>query len=275
MRTAISELDLRRPTSLGEALTILRDDPPRTPIAGATDVYVAVNFGTLTTKRYLDIWSLDELRGITVSDDRLVLGALATYTDCIRSRDVAERLPMLADASRLVGGPQIQNRGTIGGNIANASPAGDSLPVLAAADAVVVLRSASNERRVPLTSYYTGYRASVRKPDELIVAVEVPRVDGVQWFRKVGTRAAQAISKVVVAAVRSPKPRIAFGSVAATVIRATKTEQALASGASLDEALRVLDAEITPIDDVRSTADYRRQVAKNLVRRFLSSSANE
>ena len=273
MRTAISELDLRRPTSLGEALTILRDDPPRAPIAGATDVYVALNFGTLSTKRYLDIWGLDELRGITVRDDRLVLGALATYMDCVRSRDVAQRLPMLADASRLVGGPQIQNRGTIGGNVANASPAGDSLPVLAAADAVVVLRSASNERRVPLTSYYTGYRASVRKPDELIVAVEVPRVDGTQWFRKVGTRAAQAISKVVVGAVRSSSPRIAFGSVAATVVRVPRTERALAGGASIEEALRVLDSEITPIDDVRSTADYRRQVARNLVRRFWSDTA--
>ena len=273
MRTAISELDLRRPKSLREALAILRDEP-RTPIAGATDVYVALNFGTLSTKSYLDIWALDELRGITVRDDRLVLGALATYTDCIRSRDVAQRLPMLVDASRLVGGPQIQNRGTIGGNIANASPAGDSLPVFAAAEASVVLRSASGERRVAFTSFYTGYRASVRKPDELIVAVEVPRVEGQQWFRKVGTRAAQAISKVVVACVRSaPAPRIAFGSLAATVVRVPRTEHALGSGASIDDALGVLDAEITPIDDVRSTADYRRRVARNLVARFWSSSS--
>ena len=274
MRTAISELDLRRPKSLGEALEMLRDEP-RMPVAGATDVYVALNFGTLPTKRYLDIWPLDELRGITVRDDTLVLGALATYTDCIRSREVSARLPMLVEASRLVGGPQIQNRGTIGGNIANASPAGDSLPVFAAADAAVVLRSAAGERRVPFTSFYTGYRASVRRPDELIVAVEVPRVEGQQWFRKVGTRAAQAISKVVVAAVRSSKPKIAFGSVAATVVRVPRTEHALASGASIDDALQVLGAEITPIDDVRSTAEYRRQVAKNLVRRFLSSRTSE
>ena len=272
MRTALSPLDLRRATSLGDALAILRDEE-RMPIAGATDVYVGLNFGTLPVKRYLDIWGLDELRGITVREDRLVLGALATYTDCIRSRDVAERLPMLIDASRLVGGPQIQNRGTIGGNIANASPAGDSLPVLAAADAFVVLRSAMSERRVPLTSFYTGYRATVRRPDELIVAVEVPRVEGKQWFRKVGTRAAQAISKVVIAAVRSASaPRIAFGSVAATVVRVPKTEHALASGASTDEALRVLDTEITPIDDIRSTAEYRRRVARNLVRRFWEDS---
>src|SRR5690242_9743316 len=111
------------------------------PIAGATDVYVGLNFGILPVRRYLDIWALDELRGITVRDDTLVMGALATYSDSIRSGEVAQRLPMLAQAARLVGGPQIQNRGTIGGNIANASPAGDSLPVLAAMDAVVVLRS--------------------------------------------------------------------------------------------------------------------------------------
>jgi len=268
VRTALSQLDLRRAKSVGEALAILRDDE-RMPVAGATDVYVGLNFGTLPVKSYLDIWGLDELRGISVRDDRLVLGALATYTDCIRSREVAERLPMLIDASRLVGGPQIQNRGTIGGNIANASPAGDSLPVFAAADAFVVLRSATAERRVPLTSFYTGYRATVRRPDELITAVEVPSVEGRQWFRKVGTRAAQAISKVVIAAVRSSSaPRVALGSVAATVVRVPRTEHALAGGASLDEALRILDTEITPIDDVRSTADYRRRVSRNLVRRF-------
>ena len=174
------------------------------PIAGATDVYVGLNFGTLKEKSYLDIWALDELRGISVNDDMLSIGALATYTSIIRSKDVNARLPMLVEASKLVGGPQIQNRGTIGGNVANASPAGDTLPVLAAVDAVVVLRSASGERRVNFNEFYTGYRASQRKPNELIVAIEIPRVEGKQWFRKVGTRAAQAISKIVVGAVRGP-----------------------------------------------------------------------
>jgi CO/xanthine dehydrogenase FAD-binding subunit len=177
---------------------------------------------------------------------------------------------MLAQAASQIGGVQIQNRGTIGGNIANGSPAGDSLPVLAVADAILVLRSASNERRVPFTNFYTGYRASVLRPDELIVSIEIPAVEGTQWFRKVGTRAAQAISKLVIAAVRSDSPRIAIGSVAATTIRLPKTEAALASGASIDEAVNTLEAEITPIDDVRSSADYRRKVAGNLLRRFWS-----
>lgn len=267
MRTAISTLDLRSPSSLSEALVIMRDEP-RMIIAGATDVYVALNFGTLTPKRFLDIWALDELRGIALREDTLVIGALATYTDLIRSAHVVERLPMLVEASRLVGGVQIQNRGTVGGNIANASPAGDSLPVFAAVDAVVVIRSADAERRVPITEFYTGYRATVMRPDELIVAVEVASVVGKQWFRKVGTRAAQAISKIVVAAVRAPAPRIAFGSVAPTVVRVPETERALSSGATIDQAALVLAREIAPIDDLRSSAEYRLQVSVNLLRRF-------
>jgi CO/xanthine dehydrogenase FAD-binding subunit len=181
---------------------------------------------------------------------------------------------MLIEAARQVGGVQIQNRGTLGGNVANGSPAGDTLPVLAASDAVVVLRSVDSERRIPLTSFYTGYRASVMRADELIVAVEIPRVAGAQWFRKVGTRAAQAISKVVVAAVRGGvAPRIAVGSIAPTVVRLTATERALASGAPIDDAMAILRTEVRPIDDLRSTAEYRKRVTENLVRRFWSETA--
>jgi xanthine dehydrogenase small subunit len=267
MRTAISSLDMRSASSLDEALGILRDET-RTPIAGATDVYVSLNFGTLTTNRFLDIWGLDELRTISTHGDKLVIGALTSYTSLIQSHIVAERLPMLVEASRLVGGVQIQNRGTLGGNIANGSPAADGVPVLVATDANVVLRNTSGERRVPITQFYTGYRATVMRPDELITSIEIPRVEGKQWFRKVGTRAAQAISKIVMAAVRGPAPAIALGSVAPTVIRVPETEHALAFGASIDEAAEILAREIVPIDDVRSTADYRRRVTMNLLRRF-------
>ena len=272
MRTALSTLDLRRAATVDEALHILRDEE-RMPIAGATDVYVALNFGTLAARRFLDIWELDELRGVTVRGDALAIGALTTYTALARSPLVRERLPMLAEASLLVGGVQIQNRGTIGGNLANGSPAGDSLPVLAAADATVVVRSLAGERRVPVNAFYTGYRATVLRSDELIVAVEVPRVEGRQWFRKVGTRAAQAISKVVVAGVRGAEPRFALGSVAPTVVRARDTERALAGGATIDEAAEILAEEIAPIDDVRSTAAYRTRVAVNLLRRFWADTA--
>lgn len=269
MKTAVQELDLRSAGSLDEALRILRDEP-RMPLAGTTDVYVSLNFGTLEPRRFLDIWALDELRTISLDGDTLVLGALATYTALIRSPLVAARLPMLIDAARLVGGVQIQNRGTLGGNIANASPAGDSLPVLAAMDAQVVLRSVDAERLVPITGFYTGYRTTVLRPDELIVAIRVPPVEGRQYFRKVGTRAALAISKIVIAGVRGPEPRVAFGSVAPTVVRAWKTERALAAGADLDEAVRVLEGEIAPIDDLRSSAAYRHRVSANLLRRFWS-----
>jgi CO/xanthine dehydrogenase FAD-binding subunit len=175
---------------------------------------------------------------------------------------------MLVDASREVGSAQIQNRGTLGGNIANASPAGDTLPVLAVAEATVVLVSADGERRVPFASFYTSYRRTVMRPEELIAAVEVPPVEGRQWFRKVGTRAAQAISKIVMAAVRAPHPRIALGSVAPTVVRAPRTEAVLADGGSVAEAQAALMEEIAPIDDLRSTAAYRRRVSANLLAQF-------
>ena len=272
MKTALTSLDLERATSVTGALQSLRAER-RTPIAGATDVYVALNFGTLSERRFLDIWALDELRDIRVQGDNLVIGALATYTAMLASPDVRSRLPMICEAARQVGGPQIQNRGTLGGNIANGSPAGDTLPVLAVADAVVVLRSVDGERRVPFNGFYTGYRANVMRHDELIVAIEVPPIDGKQWFRKVGTRAAQAISKIVVAAVRGTTARVAVGSVAPTVVRLPETERALAAGGARDEVRAAVQRDIKPIDDIRSTAEYRLRVTENLVHRFWSETA--
>jgi CO/xanthine dehydrogenase FAD-binding subunit len=265
MPSAISHRKLLDPTSLADALKMLRDEGPLTPMAGCTDLYVSLNFGTLRDTRFLNLWRLDALRAIAVRGDVLSIGALATHSDLIRSPLVRRRLPMLAAAAQEVGGVQIQNRGTIGGNVANASPAGDTLPVLAVADAIVVLKSAAGTRRVPFDAFYTGYRQTVRRPDELITSFELPRVPGPQYFRKVGTRAAQAISKVVIAASGRDELRIALGSVAPTVIRARRTETALTAGASLEEAQRILAAEIAPIDDIRSTAEYRRRVAANLL----------
>jgi len=266
-------LALERPRSLNEALTMLAGEPRLVPLAGCTDVYVGLHFGTMADQRFIDLWPLKELRGISVERDVLHIGALTTYTEIIRSKIVQKRLPMLVAAAREVGGAQIQNRGTLGGNVANASPAGDTLPVLAAMGAVVVLRSATGERRVNFNEFYTGYRSSVRRTDELIVAIEIPALAGKQGFRKVGTRAAQAISKIVIAAVRAPVPKIGFGSVAATVVRVPKTEEALAAGRSIDDAIEVLQKEIKPIDDIRSTAEYRLKVASNLVRQFWQETA--
>ena len=268
MPPLISHRTLLEPRSLADALTLLRDDGRLVPMAGCTDLYVSLNFGTLKEARFLNLWRLSALRTIEMRGGLLSIGALATHTDLIRSPLVRSRLPMLAAAAREVGGVQIQNRGTIGGNVANASPAGDTLPVLAAAEATVVLRSAAGTRRIPFTQFYTGYRQTVRRPDELIVAFEIAAIPGTQCFRKVGTRAAQAISKVVVAAVVGDRPRIALGSVAPTVVRATRTEAALAAGASIEDAQQTLAAEIAPIDDIRSTAEYRRRVAANLLALF-------
>ncbi len=282
MRTAVSKLTLLRPRRLRDALAMLRDEGELTPIAGCTDVYVGLQFGTLDARRFVDLWPLDELRGIDEHDDRLRLGALTTYSELVASPVVRRRLPMLVAAAREVGGRQIQNRGTIGGNIANASPAGDTLPVLAAAEATVVLRSAARERRVAFAAFYTGYRATVRQRDELIVSIEIPRVRGRQWWRKVGTRRAQAISKVMLAAVRPARARhqttergfrLALGSVAPTVMRLPRTESVLNAGGSIDVACRVLLSEIAPIEDVRSTAEYRRAVSANLVARFWRETA--
>ena len=283
MPARVESLALERPRSLKAALSMLAANTQLMPIAGCTDVYVGLQFGAVKEQRFIDIWPLDELRGITLKDDVLRIGALTTYTELIESKVVAKRLPMLVAAAREVGGMQIQNRGTLGGNIANASPAGDTLPVLAAANAKVVLRSTQGERLVPFESFYTGYRASVRQADELIVAIEFPAIDGRQWWRKVGTRRAQAISKVMIAGVRgagvrgagvrSAEVRVAFGSVGPTVILAKNAAAVLAAGGTVGAARAELMKEIAPIDDVRSTREYRARVAANLLAEFWDATA--
>jgi CO/xanthine dehydrogenase FAD-binding subunit len=276
VRSSISNLTLLEPTSLRDALRMLRAEGPLTPMAGCTDLYVSLNFGTLPETRFINLWRLDGLRRIEDRRGVLSIGALVTYTQLMRSASVRKLLPMLAAAAAEIGAVQIQNRGTIGGNVANASPAGDTLPVLAAADSIVVLQSSDGIRRVAFHEFYTGYRQTVRRPDELIVGFEIPALQGRQWFRKVGTRAAQSISKVVMAGVIPSRRnragiRIALGSVAPTVVRARRTEAALAAGATLEAAQQMLMDEIAPIDDLRSTADYRRRVAANLVGRMLAA----
>lgn len=266
MSVVITGTHLHRPRKLTDALRLMHEEE-LVPIAGCTDVLVELHFGTRQSTQYMDLSALDELRGIRKQRGTLDIGALTTYTEIQYSRDVLERLPILAAAAREIGGVQIQNRGTIGGNVGNGSPAGDTLPVLAVADAVVVLRSSTAERRVPFNEFYTGYRQSVRRSDELIVAVQVPEIVGKQWFRKVGTRAAQAISKIVAAGVRSDTPRFALGSVAPTVVRLSRTEAAL-RGNDIASAQRILQEEINPIDDIRSNAAYRRKVAANLLAQF-------
>jgi CO/xanthine dehydrogenase FAD-binding subunit len=271
MIAAAERLEVLRPHKLKQAIVMLSEaadaGDPLVPLAGGTDLFVGLAAGALPERRYIDLWALHELRTNARDGRRLTLGALTTYSDCIESKAVQKLLPILVDAAREVGGAQIQNRGTLGGNIGNGSPAADGVPVLLAAGAQVVLLGRDGERSVPLAEYYTGYRKSVRKPDELIVRIEVDVPKGKQCFRKVGTRAAQAISKVVLASVG---PRVALGSVAPTVVLARALEEYVAGGGrDTAEAKRLLREVVKPIDDVRSTAAYRLRVTENLIAQWL------
>lgn len=264
-------MQVLQPATVEEALQMMAQKPPPVPLAGGTDLLVGWHHQDKRNWRLLDLGGLDgELRRIELSGDRLTLGALVTYWDVISSPQVGQEFPLLVRAARQVGAIQIQTRGTWAGNIGNGSPAADGVPVLMAYDATVVLRSAGGHREVPLDAFWTGYKQSVRRPDELIVAICMPRRQReFQWFHKVGARSAQTISKVGVAAVRDERGwHIAANSVAPFVCRCRSLENALNAGrkfAGPEEVRAVLASDISPIDDVRSTAEYRARVLSRLV----------
>jgi CO/xanthine dehydrogenase FAD-binding subunit len=229
---------------------------------------VLLHAGTIRPepRAVLDLWSLAELKGVRRAGDVLEIGAAESYTGIIGSSEARRVVPALVAAARTIGAAQIQNRGTLGGNLANASPAGDTLPVLLAYDAVVV----TDRRAIPIDRFFVGYRKTALEPDELITAVRFP-TDRDVLFRKVGTRAAQAISKVVMAVCTRPA-RIAVGSVAEVPLRARAAERALEQGDAAG-AVAAVAADIRPIDDVRSTAAYRRAVTQNVLRELLGAPA--
>jgi CO/xanthine dehydrogenase FAD-binding subunit len=272
--------DLVTPASLDEALTLLGSDHAARPFAGGTDLMVQLEAGHLPAARYVNLWGIPELSGISESADVVAIGALTTYTAIRRSEALAREYPLLVRAAEATGGIATQNRGTIGGNIANASPAADTPPALLVYDAELELQSAAGSRRVPYTTFHTAYKQMLLSPGEIIARVHLPRRTG--WrdsYRKVGTRRAQAISKVCFAASMFMNGdsvgdvRVALGSVAPFVVRAVQVENVLRgktlSGQAIDAAARVLQSEIKPIDDLRSTAAYRLRVAANLLREFL------
>ena len=262
------EVKFIRPKSLADAVQIYRTTPGCRPLAGGTDLMVMVHARTVRPEpqAVLDLWSLAELKGVRRVQDSVEIGAAESYTGIIASRDVQQHLPALAAAARTIGAAQIQNRGTLGGNLANASPAGDTLPVLLAYDAVVV----TDRRAIPIDKFFIGYRKTELHPDELITAVRLPLGRRVA-FRKVGTRAAQAISKVVMAVSGHPA-RIAIGSVAEVPLRARRAEAALERD-DIEAAIAAVADDIRPIDDVRSTAAYRRAVTQNVLRGLLDAFA--
>lgn len=270
-------MQLVRPGNLSEALKRLAADPEYAPIAGGTDLMVSWPHYDHERAKLLDLSLLDgELRSMHLADDWLELGALTTYWDILSAAGVCEAFPLLPAAARQVGAIQIQTRGTWAGNIANGSPAADGVPVLMAYDAQVVLASTRGRREVALDGYYTGYKRTVRRPDELIVAIRVPRRPReLEWFHKVGARSAQAITKVGVAIVKDARGwRVVANSVAPFVCRCRTLERELDDGrcfGNVGELRKVLAADISPIDDIRSTAAYRAEVLARLISQRLGA----
>ena len=286
MRAYLPAYELEIPATLDEALNLLSATPGEwRPFAGGTDLMVLLEAGKLEHRKFFSIWHLKELRGIEETPEQVSLGALTTYTEIQLSETMRREFPMLCQAASETGAIAIQNRGTIGGNIANASPAADSPPALLVYGAHLELISTRGTRSVPYEGFHTGYKQMLIEPDELISRVILPRSPAgeawKQYYRKVGTRKAQAISKICFAAAARMEgeqitdARIALGSVAPTVVSCTKTAATL-RGRSVNRetvaaAREELKKEIAPIDDLRSTVDYRLQVSLNLLEDFLLS----
>lgn len=284
MRAYLPDYELLAPRDLSAALALMAEEPGVwKPLAGGTDLMVLLEAGKLPHKKFLSLWRLDELRGFEVSPEAVSLGALTTYSQILREPVLQQEFPLLCRAAQETGGVATQNRGTLAGNIANASPAADSPPALLVYDAELEIVSARGSRRRAYHGFHRGYKQMDLAPDELIARLHLPRRQTPlrHYYRKVGTRKAQAISKVVLAgtadveggALRSV--RIALGSVAPSVVRCTKTEEVLRGHrpdrATINAARAALAQEISPIDDFRSTARYRARVSQNLLEEFLLS----
>jgi CO/xanthine dehydrogenase FAD-binding subunit len=285
MRALVSEYDLVVPKSVPEALSLMSANGRWRPIAGGTDLMVLFNSGKLPYRRLISIRDLGELRTIEVTEQNVLIGAATTYT-AIRNHSVLNsEFPLLCQAASWTGAVANQNRGTLGGNLANASPAADSSPMLLAYGADLELSSLAGKRWLPYSEFHLGYKQIDLRPDELITRIRLPRASSelVQYARKVGTRKAQAISKVCLAAVAErsngalAKVRIAIGSVAPVPLRCYETEHVLQRSrltpAVITEAKQTILREISPIDDIRSTQQYRAQVSMNLLGEFLDSVA--
>ena len=284
MRSNLPIYELREARDLAGALAMLASgDGAWRPFAGGTDLMVLFEAGKLAHKQFVSIWNLPELRGILESPETVTVGAASTYADIRRHPTIAREFPLLQRAAAETGSIATQNRGTLGGNIANASPAADSPPALVVYDAELELVSASGSRWIPYANFHRGYKKMDLRPDELIRNIRLPRRPG-EWkqrYHKVGTRRAQAISKVCFAAAidldgRTVRDvRIALGSVAPIPFRAAATENLLRGQTLNSDLIRAagdtLAGEIAPIDDFRSTSRYRQRVAKNLVIDFLGS----
>jgi len=281
MRAYVPSYRLVSPGTLSEALDFLAQaNGTWKAFAGGTDLMVMLEAGKLPHKNYVNIWNLKELHGIEVANDYVTLGALTTYTEIQQNRVMQQEFSLLCQAAKETGGIAIQNRGTLGGNIVNASPAADSPPALLAYDAELKMISKEGERTIPYDKFHRGYKQMDIRAGELLRAIRLPRTKEplTHYYRKVGTRKAQAISKVCFAAVgrvedKISRVRIALGSVAPIPLRCYQTENTLQNRFLNDESISAakmaLASEISPIDDLRSTKDYRLRVSLNLLENFL------
>jgi CO/xanthine dehydrogenase FAD-binding subunit len=255
-----------------EALQLLASEPNTwQPLAGGTDLMVTFSAGMLVSRRLMNLWFLDELRGIQVENDAIMLGALTTYSEVLRHPILCSACPLLASAAAETGGAAIQNRGTLGGNIMNASPAADTPPTLLVYDAELELTSVRGSRWVPYCRFHNGYKQTMLAPDELLTRIRLRRLRGRvrSQFRKVGARKAQAIAKVCFAALQDLEQnevRIAYGSMAPFPLRCFATEISIRQGG---DTAKSLASELSPVNDSRSSAAYRLRVAQNLLADFL------
>lgn len=268
--------------SLNEACVVLAENPATTVLAGGTDLMVQANRGMQSMDSVLDLSRIPELKEWTLKDSEIVLGAGISYTD-LAEPQIATVVPALAQAARTVGSPQIRNAGTLGGNLATASPAGDTIPVLVAMDAVLQLKSSSGNREVAITDFITGVKSNALQAGEIIQSITMPVFQGPQEFLKVGTRNAMVISVVSLALVTDylgRKLRVGVGSVSPVPFRATEAEEFISQefdwekNSSLSEKVinkfsdMVADST-KPIDDHRGTADYRKHAVGILAKRAL------
>lgn len=264
-------MKVRFPADASDAFAMLADDPAMVPLAGGTDLLVHwPDRHEARGHSYLDLGRVSEFRSHRWTDEALVIGATTTYWDLIRDPRTTDELPLLVQAGRLVGAVQIQSRGTWAGNIVNASPAADGVPVLMAYDAIVVLESAAGREEVPLSDFYLGYKEMRRSGDQLVREIRVPlAARRRERFDKVGSRRAQAIAKVGLATLEAEDGwRVVAASLAPTVRRCPSVERLLDAGEPLEDPsdlLPALRSDVSPIDDIRSTADYREQVAARLL----------